>query len=205
MKKTRLLALLCAFLMLLSLPLIACSEEPTQSPDQNPSQSPAPTPGGGNDDAANMGEPNTDPDYDPTKDPGLFLSTNGYPMDFKVVFTKDGYGFDTASNTILNGSDSCSYTFTGEDFRDLYRIFDNCNLWSLPLDLTYSRLTGNSAGEPVAVFALTVSTAEQESRTYRIDSASIARLANDPNVSNLGAAVTELEACTAMYAEKAKN
>ncbi len=203
MKKTRILALLLA-LLLLALPLLSCSDKPETPPEAPlPSTPQSPTPEG--DGPANDGEPNTDPDYDPTKDPELFLSNNGYPMEFKVVFTKDGYGFDTAAGTILNGSNSLRYTFAGDDLRDLYRIFDNCNLWTLPTALTYSQLTGNSAGESVLLYALTVSTVDREARTYYIDSAAISRLSSDPNVANLSAAVTELEALTAMYAEKAGN
>ncbi|MBR6728412.1 MAG: hypothetical protein IKM08_09495 [Clostridia bacterium] len=205
MKTKRLLAILLALLLLLSLPLTACSDEepaPGTEPDSTPT--PTPTPDTGDRPPAEEGEPNTDPDYDPSADPEHFLSVNGYPMGFSVRFQKDGAdGFDTATNTLLNGSNSKSYAFTAGDFRDMYRILDNANLWQLSSNLTYSQLNGSSAPDgPGALYTLTVVTAERGSRTYLIDDAAIARLSTDPDVQNLTSVVTGLGSCAELYWER---
>lgn len=206
MKKHRLLAGLLA-LLLLCLPLVACGDEeqPAPAPAPNNTQTPPPPAGGDNNGGSNSDSaPNTDPDADIESDPSHFLAENGYPMNFTVRFEQNGYGFDTASNTILNGSESVTYTFTADDFRDLYRCLDNANFWQSPLDLTYSKLTGSSSPDgPGVQYTLTVSTADQSTRTCYIDSAAMTRLADNPDVNNFAVLVNYLDECVAMYHENA--
>ena len=204
MKKIRLIAILLA-LVLCATALLSCSDEqPEADPNANPQGS---TPSGDNyapGDNGNDMSGNTDPDANPGADPGVFLAENGYPMAFTVRFERDGYGFDTATNTLLNGSDSVTYTFTAADYRDLYNYFDNVNFWTLPLNLTYSNLTGSSAPEGAGTqYTLTVSRADRETRVCHVDSAAISRLADDPDVANMGSLVHYLDECIAMYHENA--
>ena len=207
MRKMRFLAGLLA-LLLLALPLIACGEEPpVTAPGQGDSQPTPPPPagsgdnGGGGDDEQDA--PNRDPDYDPSKDYGLFLSENGYPMGFIVSFSIDGYGFDTASNSLPNGSATVSYTFTKADLADLYNHLNESNFWSIPLDLTYSKMAGSSAPEgPGIQYTVTVTTAEHGTRTCRTDQAAITRLTGEPAISNVGALVEHLSDCLEMYQER---
>lgn len=209
MKQTRYLAILLALLLLLALPLTACGNDelPTtpSAPNTPNTNTPTPTPptgGGPNaEDTVPEGEPNTDPDADPEADPDLFLATNGYPMDFTVCFTKDSYGFDTATNAILNGSESTTYTFTAADFRDLYSRLDNSDFWQLPTNLTYSHLTGTSAAG--ALYVLKVSTHDKPSRTCTIDSAAMERLSTNADVSNMTAIVNYFNACLQAYHQNA--
>ena len=202
MRKLRFLAGLLALLLLLT--LVACSDDsPTENP---PAGTPLPTPGNGAEGNGEAdGEPNTDPDAHPETDPGTFLQQNGYPMTFAIQFTKDGYGFDTATGNVLNGSETVKYNFGPDDYRDLYRCLDEGNLWTLPTDLTYSKLAGASAPEgPGAQYQLTVATDDQAAKTYRIDSAAISLLQNDPQVSNMSTIVNYLYACVEMYHAAAK-
>ena len=203
MKKFRLIAILLA-LVLCAATLLSCSDEQPEGGPNAPAGSPPSgdnyTPGDNDNDMSG----NTDPESDPDADPGVFLAENGYPMAFVVRFERDGYGFDTATNTLLNGSDSVTYTFTADDYRDLYNYFDNVNFWTLPLNLTYSNLTGNSAPEGAGIqYTLTVSRADRDTRTCYVDSAAISRLADDPDVANMGSLVRYLDACIAMYHENA--
>lgn len=214
MKKIRLLALLCA-LLLIALPLFSCGEDEAPTTEDPP----AATPGGnGNGSGNGSGNgngaggsgndesdlPNTDPDYDPDTDADLFLSIHGYPMGLKITFTKDHFGFDTASNTVLNGSNSVQYQFTADDLRDLYNRLDNCNFRELPTDLTYSTLTGSSAPSGAgAQYVLTVSTTEHGTKTCRIDAAAIERLSDNADVANLAGAVNYFYASAEAYRQSA--
>ena len=194
MRKTRFLAMLLA-LLLLALPLIACGDDPAEdAPHGNEDQGTPPADGSGGKDDGSV--------QDPATDPGIFLAQNGYPLGFAVQFTMDGYGFDTASNSLPNGSDTVNYTFTAADYVDLYRCLDNTNFWLLPLDLTYSNLTGNSAAEgPGIQYTITVTTSEG-TRTCYVDGAALSLLSADPDVSNAKSLVYNLSECLAMYRER---
>ena len=182
-------------LLLLALPLIACSDDPAEgAPNGNEDQSTPPASDGGGDHGDNT-------DQDPESDPGIFLAQNGYPLGFAVQFMMDGYGFDTATNSLPNGSDTVSYTFTAADYVDLYRCLDNTNFWSIPMDLTYSKLTGSSATEgPGIQYTITVTTSEG-TRTCYVDGAALSLLSADPDVSNAKSLVYNLSECLAMYRE----
>lgn len=183
------------------MPLFACSEEPAAgTPDGDAADQGTPPSSDGN--GPSSGGGNTD---QPTTDvdPGEFQAQHGYPLDFAVCFTMDGVGFDTRTNSLLNGSNTVSYTFTAEDFTDLYRCLDNTNFWSIPLNLTYSKLTGTSAAEgPGVQYVISITTWEG-TRTCYVDGAALNLLSADPAVSNVKSLVTGLLDCLSLYSERA--
>lgn len=194
MKKSRLLAGLLALLMLLLL-FTACRKDPVTNPTPSPNENQQ----NGNTDDTNQGEGNTDPDTTPDNSAQQFFETNEYPMGFSICFTKDGMGFDTASNALLDGSETVSYTFTQEDYRDLYHRLSEGNYKNLPTDLTYSKLKGESGPQgPGAQYTLIVRM-DSDVKTFYIDQAAIDHCSSDSNVSNLGAIVSYFYSCIDLY------
>ena len=201
MRKSRFLTLFLALLLLLF--ATACSKEPDTPPSTPPS--------GGQESPSSEGDeaPTDGPEAAPETDPEVFLSTNGYPMGISIVFEKDGAGFDTAANLLTNGSDSKSYTFTAEDYRDLYYRLGEGGFWELSEDLTYSHLTGASAPEGAGTqYTVTVTTEAHGTVTCRTDTAALEHYSSAEDselrseISRIKTIISYFGDCLEMYRNK---